>query len=165
VDRLQKGLAISTDSGPLETISRTGKDLDQRLANPQTGEPTAPIVFKMHGSIDRKEPKNDSYLITEGDYVDYLGRDQGNYVPPYIDGLMEGKNFLFLGYSLEDWNVRVILSKLLSRIRPHDVRCWAIVLGRSEAEQRIWQSQSLNIYPMDLLKFSNKLAAELDRAR
>jgi hypothetical protein len=78
---------------------------------------------------------------------------------------MQGKNFLFLGYSLEDWNVRVILSKLLNRIRPGDVRCWAIVRGRSDAEQKIWQSQSLNIYPMDILEFSDKLAAKLDRPR
>jgi hypothetical protein len=165
VDRLDKGLAISTGSGTLESIARTGQDLDQRLTDSETGEPSAPILFKMHGSIDRKNRKNDSYLITEEDYVDYLGRDQGNYIPPYINRLMQGKNFLFLGYSLEDWNVRVILRKLLNPIRPGDVRCWAIVRGRSDTEQRVWQSQSLNIYPMDLLKFSEKLAVELDRAR
>ena len=163
VDRLGKGLAISSGSGTLEPIARTGQDLCQRLTDPETGEPSAPILFKMHGSIDRKNRKNDSYLITEEDYVDYLGRDHGEYVPPYINGLMEGKNFLFLGYSLEDWNVRVVLRKLLNKITPGDVRCWAIVRGRSDTEQRVWQSQSLNIYPMDLLKFSDKLVAELDR--
>ena len=165
VDRLDKGLAINTASGTLEAIDRTGRDLDERLTDPTTGEPSAPILFKMHGSIDRKNRKNDSYLITEEDYVDYLGRDHGNYVPPYIDRLMQGKNFLFLGYSLEDWNVRVILRKLLNRIKPGDVRCWAIVRGRSDTEQRVWQSQSLNIYPMDLLKFSDRLVVELDRLR
>jgi SIR2-like domain len=165
VDRLEKGLAISTGNGTLEPIARTGLDLDQRLTNSDTGEPSAPIVFKMHGSIDRKNRKNDSYLITEEDYVDYLGRDQGNYIPPYINRLMQGKNFLFLGYSLEDWNVRVILRKLLNPVKPGDVRCWAIVRGRSDTEQRVWQSNSLNIYPMDLLKFSERLGAELERRR
>jgi hypothetical protein len=165
VDRLEKGLAISTSNGTLEPIARTGLDLDQRLTNSDTGEPSAPIVFKMHGSIDRKNRKNDSYLITEEDYVDYLGRDQGNYIPPYINRLMQGKNFLFLGYSLEDWNVRVILRKLLTPVKPGDVRCWAIVRGRSDTEQRVWQSNSLNIYPMDLLKFSERLGAELERPR
>ncbi len=117
----------------------------------------------MHGSIDRNNRTNDSYLITEDDYVDYLGRDQGNYVPPYIEGLMRGKNFLFLGYSLEDWNVRVILRKLLKSIRPEEIRFWAIVRGRSDAEQLIWQHKNLNIYPMDLRIFTERLAAELDR--
>lgn len=163
VDRPEMGLAIDTGSGTLEQIARTGQDLDQRLNDPKTGEPSAPIVFKMHGSIDRKNRANDSYLITEEDYVDYLGRDQGNYIPPYINGLMEAKNFLFLGYSLEDWNVRVILRKLLKPIKPGNVRCWAIVRGRNDTEQSVARAQSLNIYPMNLLEFSDKLAAELDR--
>jgi hypothetical protein len=142
-----------------------GQDLDQRLTHPKTGEPSAPILFKMHGSIDRQDRKNDSFLITEEDYVDYLGRDSGHYIPPYINGLMQGKNFLFLGYSLEDWNVRVILRKLLLATKAGDVRCWAIVRGRSDTEQRVWQTQNLNVYPMDLLKFSDRLVAELDRRR
>jgi hypothetical protein len=165
VDRLKRGLAIRTGSGALEEIARIDGDLRQRLTDAETGEPTAPILFKMHGGIDRKNRDNDSYLITEGDYVDYLGRDNGSYIPAYIGGLMQGKNFLFLGYSLEDWNVRVILSKLLNKNNPGGVRCWAIVRGRSDAEQEIWQSQSLNIYPMDLLEFSDRLVAELDRPR
>jgi hypothetical protein len=165
VDRLQKGLAIIASSGSLEPIDRIGHDLDQRLTDPKTGGPSAPILFKMHGSIDRKDGKNESYLITEEDYVDYLGRDSGIYIPPYINGLMQGKNLLFLGYSLEDWNVRVILRKLLLATKAGDVRCWAIVRGRSDIEQRLWQTKSLNIYPMDLLKFSDRLVAELDRHR
>jgi SIR2-like domain len=149
------------------------------------GEPTKPIVFKMHGSIDRQNYKNDSYLITEEDYVNFLGRDQGNYVPPYINGLMRGKNLLFIGYSLEDWNIRVILSKLLKPTKrvhrpsgkpdggpanefesdnePSQVRYWAIVRGRSDAEQRVWQSKDLNIYPIDLREFSDKLVTALDQ--
>jgi hypothetical protein len=82
VDRLEKGLAICTSSGTLEPIARTGQDLDTRLTDPNTGEPSRPILFKMHGSISRNSAQNASYVITEEDYVDYLGRDGGNYVPP-----------------------------------------------------------------------------------
>jgi hypothetical protein len=163
VDQGRRGLAIRATNGALEPIDRLGEALRQKLTDSETGEPSAPILFKMHGSIDRKDRQNDSYLITEGDYVDYLGRDQGDYIPPYINGLMRGKNFLFLGYSLEDWNVRVILSKLLDPNKPGSVCCWAIVLGRSDAEQRVWQSQSLNIFPMDLRVFTDQLEAEIER--
>jgi hypothetical protein len=167
VDRLNKGLSLNAESGAPELIARTGRDLEERLADPETGKPTAPILFKMHGSVDRKNRTNDSYLITEDDYVDYLGRDQGKYVPPYIEGLMRGNNILFLGYSLEDWNVRVILRKLLESIpsgeSSGEIRFWAIVRGRSDAEQRIWQHRNLNIYPMDLREFTERLGEELDR--
>lgn len=170
VDRLDKGLTIRTESGSLELIDRTNGELRNRLTNAETGKPTAPILFKMHGSVDRKERINDSYLITEEDYVGFLGRDQGKYVPPYIEELMRRKSFLFLGYSLEDWNVRVILRKLLDSLpsgatesRTEKVRFWAIVLGLSDAEQKVWQSQNLNVYQIDLLTFTERLAAELDR--
>jgi hypothetical protein len=172
VDRLDRGLIIKTKNGAPELIDRTGGDLRNRLTNPETGKPTAPILFKMHGSVDRKDRINDSYLITEEDYVDYLGRDQGHYVPPYIEELMRRKNFLFLGYSLEDWNVRVILRKLLESMpsgagdsRGEKVRFWAIVRGLSEAEQKVWQSQNLNVYQMDLVTFAERLAAELGQPR
>ena len=59
--------------------------------------------------------------------------------------------------------MRVILRKLLGSNPSEEIRFWAIVRGRSDAEQRIWQHKSLNIYPMDLLAFTERLVAELDR--
>jgi hypothetical protein len=77
----------------------------------------------MHGSIDRQPdvavstPANspqDSYVITEEDYVKFLSRL--NAAPPVIPLRLANhfrkSQFLFLGYSLEDWNVRVILDSL-----------------------------------------------------
>jgi hypothetical protein len=182
VDRGEKGLWVAAAGGISQRVASTGRELHALLNNPRTLRPSHPIIFKMHGSIDRAMARNDSYLITEEDYVDFLGRAGGSYVPPYIAGLIEGKDFLFLGYSLEDWNVRVILRKLLKRARqtrdgqardketeatedPIDeeveVRFWAIVRGRSDVEQEVWQAQNLNIYPMDLCKFAEELANRL----
>jgi SIR2-like domain len=80
-------------------------------------------LYKMHGSIDRQPdvavstPANspqDSYVITEEDYVKFLSRL--NAAPPVIPLRLANhfrkSQFLFLGYSLEDWNVRVILDSL-----------------------------------------------------
>ena len=75
----------------------------------------------------------------------------------YISALIEGKDFLFLGYSLADWNVRVILRKLLRKISPGSVRFWAIVRGRSDIEEEMWKSHALNIYSMDLDEFGAEL--------
>lgn len=156
-----RGLLVAVAGGRLQPVKDTGKDLYDLLNDPKTGLPSHPIVFKMHGSVDKTNAGNDSYLITEEDYVDFLGRAGGRYLPPYIDGQLTGKDFLFLGYSLEDWNVRVILRKLLKRPAGADVRFWAIVRGRSDAEQEVWQARNLNIYPMDLLVFTRELAKYL----
>jgi hypothetical protein len=174
IDRGDKGLRVVVQGGtsppasasvgagasPLSAAS-TGDDLYELLNDPQTHEPSHPILFKMHGSVDQADSRNDCYLITEEDYVDFLGRAGGKYIPPYISALMEGKDFLFLGYSLEDWNVRVILRKLLTGPVAGGVKFWAIVNGPNEIQQQVWQAQSLNIYPMDLLVFAEKLAKYL----
>jgi hypothetical protein len=160
IDRGNKaGLWVSVAGGPLQKAARTGSDLYDLLNDPATQQPSHPIVFKMHGSVDKNDPRNDWYLITEEDYVDFLAGD--NYVPPYVSALMEGKDILFLGYSLEDWNVRVILRKLVKRAVPEPVSFWAIVRGRSDIEQQIWQARDVNIYPMDLGDFAEELAKQL----
>jgi len=160
IDRGDKGLGVSVAGGPLQSVACTGKELYELLNDPKTQQPSSPVIFKMHGSVDLRTSSNDSYLITEEDYVDFLGRSGGHYIPPYVSGLFANKNFLFLGYSLADWNVRVILRKLL-KTTAGKVRFWAIVRGRSDIEQSVWQAQNLNIYPMNLLDFTAKLAAHL----
>lgn len=157
VDRGEKGLWVTKAGGSPQQVASTGSQLYELLNDPLTQQPSSPIIFRIHGSVDRNA-RNDSYLITEEAYVDFLGRS-GGYLPPYISALIEGKDFLFLGYSLVDWNVRVILRKLLRRISPGSVRFWAIVRGRSNIEEEVWKSHALNIYPMDL----NEFAAELQK--
>jgi hypothetical protein len=161
VDRGENGLWVNKANEKPRRVAATGNDLYELLNDPHTQQPSHPIVFKMHGSVDKDNEQNDSYLITEEDYVDFLGRAGGSYVPPYVNGLMKDKNFLLLGYSLADWNVRVILRKLLKQATRDSVRFWAIVNGHSDIQQELWQAHKLNIYPMDLLTFADELAKHL----
>jgi hypothetical protein len=160
VDRGEKGLWLSVAGGAPQAVAATGNELYELLDDPVSHKPAHPILFKMHGGVDKSDPRNDCYLVTEEDYVDFLGRTGGGYVPPYITGLLQGKDLLFLGYSLADWNVRVILRKLL-RQATQAVKFWAIVSGHSDVEQELWQARDLRIYPMDLLAFAEELANEL----
>ncbi len=160
VDRGSQGLWVTASGKEPELVPPTGERIYELLNDEKTQAPSRPVVFKMHGSVDRADPDKDCYLITEEDYVDFLGRDSGYYVPPYVSALMQGKDLLFLGYSLADWNVRVILRKLLKRTAAaKPVKCWAIVSGKSQVAQQVWQAHNLNIYPMDLADFAKELAS------
>ena len=161
VDHGSQGLWVTAAGKVPEQVPPTGDRIYALLNDEKTQLPSRPVLFKMHGSVDKADPNNDCYLITEEDYVDFLGRDSGYYVPPYVSALMQGKDFLFLGYSLADWNVRVILRKLLKRATTKPVRCWAIVSGKSQVAQQVWQAQNLNIYPMELPDFAKELASHL----
>jgi hypothetical protein len=121
-----------------------------------------PIIYKLHGSIDKKDARNDSFLITEQDYVDFLGRAD-TCVPPYLAARMGRSRFLFLGYSLVDWNVRVMLRKLRQPVKSQDetLRNWAINKDPGAAERKIWEAHKVNIYNLDIRDFVAALASEL----
>ena len=125
------------------------------------------IVYKLHGSLDRTNAKDDWYLITEQDYVDFLGRSK-SYIPPAIELSMRERGFLFIGYSLADWNVRVLLHKLRAlgprthkdgKDRP--LRSWAIRKKPSEAERAIWTAHGVNVYDVEIEEFVQKLSEAL----
>ena len=67
----------------------------------------------MHGSVNRQSDEWDSFVITEEDYADFLLRMTGQTaVPKSLMLEFRTRRFLFLGYGLQDWNLRVILRNL-----------------------------------------------------
>ena len=121
-----------------------------------------PIVLKLHGTFDREDRDNDFFLITEEHYVDFLGRSAGAQIPPAISGVMRSKSFLFLGYGLRDWNVRVLLRKLgEARGLTEKVRSWAIVRNPGRAEQELWRAQNIEMHDVDLEEFVTELERHL----
>ncbi|OLE55110.1 MAG: hypothetical protein AUG51_05630 [Acidobacteria bacterium 13_1_20CM_3_53_8] len=74
---------------------------------------TTTVIYKMHGTLCRPKRKWDSYVITEEDYVDFLSRMTGHTaVPAIFMPYFRTRHFLFLGYGLNDWNLRVVLRNL-----------------------------------------------------
>jgi hypothetical protein len=70
--------------------------------------PTAarPMVYHLHGIIDKPQ----SMVLTEDDYVDFIVTLSSNndIIPPAIRRPMATSTLLFIGYSLEDINFRII---------------------------------------------------------
>lgn len=113
-----------------------------------------PIVYKMHGSVDPGRGDSDHFLITEEDYIKFLGRMTSHLapIPSRIELIFRYSRFLFLGYGLRDWNFRVMLHNLR-----HDRRSWAVQYRPNEIERQIWDSQKIRIYNLELSKFIQEL--------
>jgi SIR2-like domain len=103
----------------LRKHSEPDKYLEPMELDVNPGERT--VLYKMHGSIDSQSmpvapavSPQDNFLITEEDYVKFLSRlsAAAPVIPPKLLDHFRKTSFLFLGYSLEDWNVRVILDSL-----------------------------------------------------
>lgn len=116
-----------------------------------------PIVLKLHGTLDRGTDQNDSFLITQEQYVNFLAREQSQQVPPTLFTMMREKSFLFLGYSLKDWNVRVLLQQFAKAAAGKGLRHWAIVLDASEAEIEVWREHNVDVFNLTLDEFARGL--------
>lgn len=124
------------------------------------------VLFKMHGTVGRERADWDSFVITEDDYIEFLSRMTTNTaVPPIFFDHFATRSFLFLGYGLRDWNLRVVLKNLQKhftlRSDPDSEvpRSWAIQLQPSEVERALWAHRNVEIYNVDLDTFVEKLRA------
>lgn len=112
------------------------------------------IIYKMHGTVDRYQSGRDSYVITEDDYVNFLSRMGNNTaVPHLVKGCFLKRFFLFLGYGLGDWNLRLVLRDFLNR------KSWAIQFEPTQLEKELWDNRKVDIYDMDVDEFVKRLSA------
>jgi len=121
---------------PIERPNKyTGLELQERT-----------VILKLHGAIDRADAKHDSYVITENSYIDYLvGGDVGEQIPFSLRERMTDSHFLFLGYSMRDWNLRVILNRIWGA-QQLGLKSWAVQLeptdpGAREVEEALWRER------------------------
>ncbi len=140
------------------------------IADPKTNveiDPSRrPVILKLHGFVDRgaeDDDNDDSYVITEDDYIEYLARmDLDNLLPVKVLDRMRNCHFLFLGYSLADWNLRALLHRLASE-RRRKRAWWAIQLHPSLLDRDSWRNRDVTIFDMTLGEYIESLSARFER--
>jgi hypothetical protein len=122
------------------------------------------VIYKMHGTVDRTAKRWDSYVITEDDYVDFLSRMIAqSAIPAIFLRHLQTRHFLFLGYGLNDWNLRVILKGLdaseaeAQAEEDEDRKSWAIQYQPSDFEVELWRARQVRIYDLSLEEFVGRL--------
>ena len=105
--------------------------------------------------------ESDQYVITEDDYIDFLTRmTKKKAVPAIFAEPFQTRHFLFLGYSLSDWNLRVVLNRIEKDLRRRKgIKSWAIQYKPSRLEQRFWQERGVEVYDMTIEEFVTKLVS------
>jgi hypothetical protein len=107
------------------------KEPEVFVYNPDANEPTQdarddptaerPLVFKMHGDIETGR----SMVITDEDYITFVQRmsdkEALHPVPQTVRYRMKQWPTLFVGYSLRDYNLRLLFRTLRWRIDPADL--------------------------------------------
>jgi hypothetical protein len=119
-------------------------------------------ILKLHGAVRRVEPfDEDNYVISEDDYIDYLTHtDITNLLPPAVTARLRNSHFLFLGYSMRDWNLRVILRRIWGE-QALEYGSWSIQRDADEMESAVWKKRNVEIWTRDLAEYVQQLTAAL----
>jgi SIR2-like domain len=114
-DQLFESALRSVGKDPRVSVYTKHREPTRDFPNP-TSE--SPIVFKIHGDIDHE----DSIVVTDEDYIRFLLRmgDKDPYdpVPLKLKADLTEWTTLFVGYSLLDYNLRVLFQALRWGIDP-----------------------------------------------
>jgi SIR2-like domain len=109
-----------------------------------------PVILKFHGAVDRKHADQDSFVITENHYIEYLTRtDAGTLIPTPLPAMLQNSHLLFLGYGLRDWNLRVILHRLWKK-RKLTCPSWAIQRDSEPLDRAFWKERGVELIQLEL---------------
>jgi DNA-binding SARP family transcriptional activator len=123
------------------------------------------ILLKLHGAVDPlPEREWESFVITEDDYIDYLGHSELTAVVPVaLAARLRRSHFLFLGYEMVDWNLRLILNRIWGE-RPVGYRSWAVQRSPSALAQAFWRRFDVAALDVDPQSYVELLERRLEAA-
>jgi hypothetical protein len=176
-DVLERAFTAAGESFDLLSYIAAGPDRGRFLHIPPSGRPKLvkrpnqyplslderTIILKVHGAVNRSKPlgKEDSYVISEDNYIDLLSQSSvTSLIPVMLNAHMQSAHFLFLGYSMRDWNVRVILRRIWGE-QPLDFRSWSIQRDPDTLEREFWPKRNVDIYDVDLADYVRMLDAAI----
>ena len=156
------GFIHARDAGPVAiTLPNQYVDLDP-------DERT--VIVKLHGAMVRGDPSRDSYVITEDDYIRYLTRSSvATQLPSVIRQRITESHLLFLGYSMRDWNLRVVLERLAGS-GAFGNQSWSVQrepasAAAAEIELTLWNDRDVDLMFIPLDAYVRELEQELDSLR
>jgi DNA-binding SARP family transcriptional activator len=123
-----------------------------------------PVLLKLRGAVD-PEPQREweSFVITEDDYIDYLGRaDLAGSVPVGLAAKLRRSHFLFLGYEMADWNLRLILGRIWGE-RAVAYGSWAVQPTPSALERAFWRRWDVDVVEAEPDAYVELLSALVGR--
>jgi DNA-binding SARP family transcriptional activator len=121
------------------------------------------ILLKLHGAVDPyPEREWESFVITEDDYIDYLGSaDVAAAVPVALAARLRRSHFLFLGYEMVDWNLRLVMHRVWGN-RPVAYRSWAVDPSPTQLERAFWRRFDVDVLAVDPDEYVGLLERRLE---
>ena len=104
-----------------------------------------PILIRLSGGFDTEFPDSDGLVVTENDYIKYMGVTGGGILlPAPVTEFLTNAQFLFLGYSLRDWNIRALLQQIWLSQKPRQ-QSWAILYHVNSIDKTLWTKRGVKM--------------------
>ena len=115
------------------------------------------VVLKLHGGL---EP-DDDVVVTEDDYIRYLAHgDVASAIPVALAAKLRRSHFLFLGYGMREWSLRLVLDRMWGGEVP-SYRSWAVVPEAHPLERSFWRARDIDLLELPLPDYGAALARYL----
>jgi DNA-binding SARP family transcriptional activator/class 3 adenylate cyclase len=120
------------------------------------------VILKIHGQVDRGPDREwDSFVISEDDYIGYLAQtDLANVVPVSLAAKLRRSHFLFVGYVLEEWSLRVFLQRVWGDDQVA-YRSWAVQPSPGRIDAELWRRRGIQVFDEPLDAYVTELAARV----
>jgi len=107
------------------------------------------VILKIHGDVKQVDRDRETFVVTEDHYIDYLARRSIALLPAYLMRRLRESDLCFLGYSMRDWNVRVILREIWEE-QATSTGGWSIQRHPSEIDKRFWAKREIKVLDVAL---------------
>ncbi|MDA0160301.1 TIR domain-containing protein [Solirubrobacter ginsenosidimutans] len=122
------------------------------------GDLSRTIILKVHGGAVHDAPPGlkvpTGFLVTEDDYIGFLSESPAeNLVPAQLLNKLRESHFLFLGYGVREWSLRVFLRRVWHDGGP-GATSWAVQAGTDELDDDFWRTLEVERFdasPVDYL--------------
>jgi DNA-binding SARP family transcriptional activator len=117
------------------------------------------VILKLHGQVERTPAREwESFVVTEDDYIDYLAHTEiAAAVPVSLAATLRRSHFLFLGYTMADWNLRVVLHRLWGD-QPLSYRSWAVQPEPKPLEREFWRRRDVEVVELAFEEYAETLS-------
>jgi hypothetical protein len=123
------------------------------------------VLYKIHGSFEDTTDREGATLpmvVSEEDYIEFLAASsiKNQTVPRLIERRLVDSVLLFLGYGLEDWDIRTIYKGYIEQLPASLQRkSFAVQRNPSAFWTEFWKKKNVIIYDLDLYEFTEELEA------
>jgi DNA-binding SARP family transcriptional activator len=120
------------------------------------------VILRVHGRVDHDDGREwESFVVTEDDYIGYLAPGElASVIPVALAARLRRSHFLFLGYALRDWHLRLLLNRLWGDEKV-GYRSWSVQPDASALETEFWRRRDVDLFELELDDYVNALEQRL----